>query len=306
MDIEQVEAFLAVAQFGGFTAAAAKLHRSQPAVSRRLSLLEEEIGAPLFDRTAAGVALTDVGRAFHPHATAAMASLHDAKEAARSESRAATSPVIIAIVGTLLNRAMARTLARFRATLPCPQLRILTGSSDDVSNWVRQGAARLGVRYSAPREANLTTRRIGTEAFVVVASPQLGLPPSAGVEELSAQPWVTFPVNKHSTEAFGRVFLRQAAAVGLSDLDVVTVDSLSAQKRLVEEGFGLGFLRRSAVADEIRNGALVILEPAGFATTLPISIIHRREGYLGPGAEALMKVLPEWWTPMAGDEAIGA
>ena len=50
MDIDGLQTFVAIAELGGFTRAGARLHRSQPAISRRLGLLEQELGAPLFDR----------------------------------------------------------------------------------------------------------------------------------------------------------------------------------------------------------------------------------------------------------------
>src|SRR5262245_50213517 len=55
VELDQVEAFVAIVRGGGFTRGAALLHLSQPAVSRRLELLEHELGAPLFERTPKGV-----------------------------------------------------------------------------------------------------------------------------------------------------------------------------------------------------------------------------------------------------------
>src|SRR5215470_13023476 len=74
MELDHVEAFLAIARSGGFARGSAALHLSQPATSRRIKLLEAELGAPLFDRLGRGVALTEAGRAFLPHAQALQAS----------------------------------------------------------------------------------------------------------------------------------------------------------------------------------------------------------------------------------------
>jgi DNA-binding transcriptional LysR family regulator len=62
MELDQVETFVAIVRRGGFTRAATTLHLSQPAVSRRLDLLERELGWPLFDRTRGGAQLTEAGR----------------------------------------------------------------------------------------------------------------------------------------------------------------------------------------------------------------------------------------------------
>ena len=63
MELDHVEAFLAIARSGGFARGSAALHLSQPAASRRIKLLEAELGAPLFDRLSRGVTLTEAGRA---------------------------------------------------------------------------------------------------------------------------------------------------------------------------------------------------------------------------------------------------
>ena len=63
MDLKRVEYFVCVAKLGSFSKAAQMLKLTQPAISRRLSLLEEEVGAPLFERTSTGVVLTEVGEA---------------------------------------------------------------------------------------------------------------------------------------------------------------------------------------------------------------------------------------------------
>ncbi|MDP9133340.1 MAG: LysR family transcriptional regulator, partial [Actinomycetota bacterium] len=84
MEIGQLEALVAVARRGGFTRAATALNLSQPAVSRRLGLLERELGAPLFERIPSGIVLTAAGQAFLPHAEALLASMRDGIDAVRA------------------------------------------------------------------------------------------------------------------------------------------------------------------------------------------------------------------------------
>ena len=88
MELDHVEAFVAIVRKGGFTRASAALHLSQPAISRRIGLLERELGAPLFERVRTGAVLTDAGRAFLPHADDALsggASLQPGPAGGRSE-----------------------------------------------------------------------------------------------------------------------------------------------------------------------------------------------------------------------------
>jgi len=88
VEIDHVEAFVAIVRRGGFTRAATSLHLSQPAVSRRLDLLEREVGQRLFDRARGGARLTEAGRAFLPHAEALLASMRDGVEAVQALDRA--------------------------------------------------------------------------------------------------------------------------------------------------------------------------------------------------------------------------
>ena len=83
MDIDEITTFVAIAELGGFTRAAQRLHRTQPAISRRLNLLEQELGTPVFERIRGNARLTEAGRAFLPYAEAALAALRDGQAAFR-------------------------------------------------------------------------------------------------------------------------------------------------------------------------------------------------------------------------------
>src|SRR5437899_1914073 len=126
MELDHVEAFVAIVRRGGFTRAAAALHLSQPAISRRLHLLEHELGAPLFDRVRAGATLTDAGRAFLPHAEALLASMRDGVEAVGALRGGDRGAVRLAVVGTLASTTLTERLRRFRERFPGIDLRATT------------------------------------------------------------------------------------------------------------------------------------------------------------------------------------
>ena len=83
MNLNEIRALVSIAELGGVTRAASRLNRSQPAVSRRIRLLEQELGAPLIEAVRGGVTLTEAGRAFLPHAQTALAAIRDGTEAVR-------------------------------------------------------------------------------------------------------------------------------------------------------------------------------------------------------------------------------
>src|ERR1041385_1448497 len=132
MELDHVEAFLAIVRRGGFTRASASLHLSQPAISRRIGLLERELGAPVFERVRSGVILTDAGRAFLPHAEALLASMRDGIDAVAALRGATRGAVTLAIVGTLASTGLTERLRRFREAYPMIDLRIRTALSAEI------------------------------------------------------------------------------------------------------------------------------------------------------------------------------
>src|SRR5690242_17898321 len=102
MKRDEIEAFVVIAEVGGFTEASRRLHRSQPAISRRIHQLERTLDAVLFERIGRAVRLTDAGRALLPHAEAALASLRDGERAVRDRAAVRGLQTLrVAIVGTL-------------------------------------------------------------------------------------------------------------------------------------------------------------------------------------------------------------
>ena len=89
------------------------------------------------------------------------------------------------------------------------------------------------------------------------------------------------------------------AAWGLHPAEIIPIDSLTAQKRMVEAGFGLALLPESSVDEELRTGTLRSMRIAGTPVTIPVVLIHRRRAYLSGAARALMTELTAWPTRQA-------
>lgn len=71
------------------------------------------------------------------------------------------------------------------------------------------------------------------------------------------------------------------------------IDSLTAHKRLAQAGFGVALVPETSVRDELRQGVLVALDIPSMRTAIPITVLHRRKGYLSPAAQALLRLLTE-------------
>jgi DNA-binding transcriptional LysR family regulator len=294
MDIDEIQTFLAIAELGSFTRSAQRLHRSQPAISRRLDILEHELGAPLFERLRGRARLTEAGRVLLPHAEAALASIRDGRDAVRGLQAGIAGTISLALVGTLADTHIVHALRGFALQSRSVRIQLRTASSREVADLVRRGEATLGLRYYTSNRPDLISVPAGNEAMLVVAAPEHRL---AGrrVQQarlLAGERWLGFPPTPGERDS-GHALAHQLSRAGLDGADITLIDSLTAQKRLAQAGFGLALVPESSVRYELDQGALVALDIPSMRTTIPITAIHRRNGYLSSAAKALLKLLTE-------------
>jgi len=292
MDFDGVETFLAIAELGSFTGAARRLHRSQPAISRRLEIVEHELGAPLFERLRGRARLTEAGRIFLPHAESALASLRDGRDAVRGLQAGIEGEISLALVGTLADTHVVTALRAFAARSAHVRLQLRTASSREVTDLVRRGEVTLGLRYFRVDRPELVSLDAGHEKMLVVAAAGHRL---AGrrirqTRLLVGERWIGFPSAPGERDS-GQTLAQQLTRAGLNDAELTLIDSLTAQKRLAQAGFGLALVPESSVRDELRQGVLVALDVPSMQATMPITAVHRRNGYLSAAAKALLALL---------------
>lgn len=293
MDSEALSTFLAVHRRGGVSAAADELSRTQSAISRRLALLEQEVGAPLFERIGRGLVLSEVGAALLPHAERVAAAIGDARAAAEAARSGVGGAVQMVAVGTLANSSLATAWKRAQARHPGLDLRLQTATSAEVSAKVRSGDASIGLRYFDDPGADLDGRLVQTERLVVVCAPSH---PLAGrrvkaLASLAKERWLAFPAPERRSEAFATTVFAQFSTRGIDRLDWLAIDSLTAQKRMVEAGFGLALLQASAVEEEVKKRELALLRVDDLDVSVPVVLVTRKGGYLSGGAQAVLREL---------------
>jgi DNA-binding transcriptional LysR family regulator len=291
--IDEIETFVSIARRGGFARAAESLHRSQPAISRRVEMLERQLGTPLFERVRGGVILTEAGRTLLPYAEAALAGLKDGAEAVRGLARGERGAVSVALVGTLASTRFAGMLRQFGQRHPSVKLELRTANSEEVSDLVRRGEATLGLRYFTDTDPGLVSEQITEEALVLACSPDHRLAGrrvrDPGV--LAGERWVAFPPRRRRREPFATALEQRLTAAGIEAAEIVRIDSLTAQKRLVEAGFGIALLIESSVQEELRLGSLEIIDAPALRGGVPVTLVRRRNGYLSGAARSLVAVI---------------
>ncbi len=294
MELSELEAFVMISRTGGFTRAAELLHISQPAISRRIELLEREVGAPVFERLSSGVRMTEAGTVLLPFAQQVLAAISDGKAAVRALDTEEGGTLTLALVGTLASTQLTTCLRDFHATYPQVHLRLRTARSDEVSTLVQQGEAQVGLRYFGDPRPDMQSLLVLNEQLVVACAAHSRLVPDdlAELSALGEVPWVTFPLNVGSSgEMFARVLEQQLLRNDLQQAERIVIDSLSAQKRMIEADFGIGLLPASSIVEELQLGTLRLISLPGVSTSVPVMAIHRRHAYLSRAARRLLEVL---------------
>ncbi|MBR0709580.1 LysR family transcriptional regulator [Bradyrhizobium liaoningense] len=293
MDSDALNTFLTVHRRGGVSNAAKFLHRSQPAISRRIALLEQELGVPLFERIAGRTRLSDAGRVLIPYAERAVAAAQDAEQAIRALTKQNSGPVSLAVTGTLADGRLSGIMKRFAAENPAVALALRTATSAEVSDLIRRGEATIGLRYNPDRAADLACELVLSEALQVVCASDH---PLAGkrvkrLAELRGERWIAFPETRGRREIAAAHVFALFLTQGLGDVEWTAVDSLTAQKRLVEAGFGLALLAQSHVAEELLAGAISTITVGDLAAEQHIVLVTRRGGFLSAAAQRLLETI---------------
>jgi DNA-binding transcriptional LysR family regulator len=299
VDAEALKTFLTVHRLQSFSKAAQSLHRTQPAISRRIGLLEEALGATLFERGSAPLVLSQAGGVLLPYAERALAALQDAEQAVRNLNVANVGPVSMAVVGTLAGRDLSAVLRRFAERHPDVRIDLRTARSAEVSVLVRRGEATIGLRYDHDRSSDLESTSLGTEPLLVACAPDHRLAGRSirSLAELADEHWLAFPEIPGQREVAASHVFGIFRAAGLGDAQWTPVDSLTAQKRLVEAGFGLALLQESSVAEELAAGEIGRIRVRELSAGSPVFIVVRRGGYLSAAALELRRMLVDEYAP---------
>jgi DNA-binding transcriptional LysR family regulator len=293
MDSGALNTFLTVHRRGGISNAAKALHRSQPAISRRIALLEQELGVALFDRVAGRTMLSDAGRVMVPYAERAVAAAQDAENAVRALAQPNSGPVALAVVGTLAGGRLSAIMKRFAVEHPGVDLSLRTATSAEVSGLIRRGEATIGLRYDRDRSDDLDCELLFAESLQVVCAPDH---PRAGrrvgkLAELRGERWIAFPELPGRREISASHVFALFQTHGLGEIGWTPVDSLTAQKRLVEAGFGIALLSQSNAAEELGSGAIKTIKVGDLAATHDVVTVTRRGGFLSAASRRLLEIV---------------
>jgi LysR family nitrogen assimilation transcriptional regulator len=249
MDFKQLRAFLTVADTGNVTRAAELLNLVQPAVSRQLRLLEEDIGSELFERERHGMVLTDSGKALLVYARRAMLELDRARAEIGGAVDGIGGLVTVGLLPSTCDLLASSLVSAVAANYPGIRMRIAMGYAGTLHQWLESGEIDIALLYGVERSPDIHTKPLLNEALWVVGAPSAKLRRQKPVPlaSLAGQPLI-LPSGPHGI----RMLVDHACAVSNVELTVVAeTNAMSIQKSLVLGGHGLTILPPIAFADEL-------------------------------------------------------
>jgi DNA-binding transcriptional LysR family regulator len=236
MTLLQLRVLLAVADRGGFTLAAEQIGMSQPAVSRAVAALEDELGAPLFTRRRDGITLTEAGRRAVTHARGALTHFDLLRTEVAAIGGQVTGTLRLASLPSATGTLIAAELGTFAERYPQVQVRLFEGDEPEVRTWLDQGAADVGViSLPAPgREiAVLDTHEM---VAALPADHPLAGRARVSISALAGQPFIL------STGGCGPLIMAAARNAGIR-LDVTyEARELSAIMQMIGTGLGVSIV----------------------------------------------------------------
>lgn len=286
MDTSTLSAFLAVAEHGSFSQAAARLFLTQPAVSKRVAALEEELGLPLFERLGRTVLLTEAGRALLPRAR------HIVEEMAASRRLIAD---LDAEVGGVLELVTSHHLGLHRLpgilrrfSRQYPKVELDLQFRDSESGWaaVASGKRELAV-VTLPRQqaCTLAVEKVWDDPLAVMVARDHPL--ASGADGLAGLLETPAIVPETGTET-RRLIEAPFHAAGLTLHTGVVTNYLETIRMLVAVGLGWGVLPLS-----MYSGELAVVEIPGVAFFRELGVVCRRREGLSRAARAFWKLLSE-------------
>ena len=168
MEIHQLRYFVAVADEGSFSRAAAKVRVAQPSLSQQIRKLEAEVGQPLFDRLPRSVVLTEAGRCLIDYARQILASIGDARRSVDELKDEVSGRLAVGAIPTIAPYILPELVGKFQKQYPEVTLEIVEDVTDGITRRVEAG--ELDVAFASTCQQSPTLRResLGNEPLLAL------------------------------------------------------------------------------------------------------------------------------------------
>lgn len=252
MDFRRLGYFMRIAELGSLSKAADRLRIAQPALSRQVRILEEELGVTLFARHRRGMYLTREGEELRNRIVGPLRQIDHAVEDIRAQSREAETHVALGLPPSVSYILAGPLTKRVLLQAPTMSLRVVEGYAGHLIDWLQRGEIDIALLYGPASGYQLAAEELLLEELMLVGPPDSPLSPSTPVPFASlANLPLALPSHPHGL----RVVVDQLAARTGTSLSVrFQADSFTLLKNIVEAGLGHTILPLSAFSRDVQAG----------------------------------------------------
>lgn len=294
LDIRQLSAFLSVAQHGTLGRAAQTLNITQPALSRTIKRLEEQLGAPLFERYSTGMVLTPYGQALVPHATILQHQAIQATEEIDALRGLAKGTLRVGAVASAISLILPLAIARVLARWPNLQVQIVEGVGDLLTNALLKHEIDLAIGVSLTENEDICaitdTQWQDTSYIIAATSHPLRKRKPIKLEDTLAHHWVLPPQGTAPYSEVSNLF--KTHGLRLPDIMVETRSIIAIKSLVTHAGF-LSWMPRPMYDPERIAKLADALPIADAPKQRKLLVFKRRQGLLPAPAVKLLDALRE-------------
>ncbi len=286
MDTQQLRAFVEVASTGSFSISAENLHLTQPAISKRISGLEEQLNQRLFDRIGRAVNLTEAGRVLLPRAQEILQTVNLAQQQLADLSGNVSGPFKLATSHHIGLHRLPPILQAFSERYPAVELDIAFLDSEKAHTQVVNGEIELAViTLSSDADATVTTKQIWHDElyFTVGAHHPLTRKKSPiSLSELAQYPAILPEINTYTTKIVKQLFDQR----GITLHTKLATNYLETIKMMVAINLGWSVLPKTMIDAETPG-----LNIPGVSFSRELGYIHHHNRSLSNAASAFIQLL---------------
>jgi DNA-binding transcriptional LysR family regulator len=282
----RLRAFAAFARCRSFSAAAAELRISQPAVSKHIADLERMLGLTLVERARRDGALTGAGDFVANHVLRAESLLAQAERgAAQFRKSGSGSLAIVAswLTGTYL---LPKIIAEFQNARPGVRVSLELGTAVKAVEWLRSHRAELGFIADAAGGPEIEAEPLLENEIVVVANPAF-VPRRPLRENLEELTWISREEGSATRSLADKAMTR----LGIVPRRRLQLPSYEAVVYALKSGYGVAAMSRYVVGEELRTGSLAVIPVRGWNVRSVLSVLRVRDARVTPLANEFQSLV---------------
>ncbi|MCB1647073.1 MAG: LysR family transcriptional regulator [Pseudomonadales bacterium] len=287
LDLDSIKAFVAVAETGSFSTAANRLHLTQPAVSKRIALLEGQMDVKLFDRIGRTVTLTEAGRELEPRAREILLNIEDTQRAIRNLTHEVSGQLSIATSHHIGLWRLPAILRAYSERYPRVALDLHFMDSEVAHEQIVQGNLELGIITMAPtNHERLLSRHIWTDdlIFVCAEDHELARAPAISLAQIAEFPAILPDMSTFTGRIVKHLFEDEGLAINIS----MSTNYLETIRMLIKIGLGWSVLPSTMLGEGIHP-----VPVTGISIQRKLGVIHHVQRTLSNAAVAFMTLLDE-------------